>query len=495
MELGYNTVGLIRKFESIGIYPLYHRCASVKYLIIENISSLEVYDGSARIVSKLGEGTFHHNNRGILAGGIDYIRQNAQMQEARDRYIKGSLTPPGPPTQHGIYASPEWTGQPYPSLGWQNIRQDQEPPEGWPIPPKFNEPGDVPGPPVQYGDPITPQTVKAGYGFIDNGIIEKNLYFYHPDHLGSSSYITDREGRITQHTEYIAFGEVLFEEHSTSRTMPYLFNGKELDTETNLTYFGARYLDMKTSLWLNVDPMAEKAPNWTPYRYSFNNPIRYTDPDGHWEWDAMGNLIAQKGDNSYTLAKFLGTSQMNAMIILKRGRIIANAKGILNLKEGQMFSKNSLWVGTKSATGPVVNNTEEATNHYFNGKGASADVGDQSTIQLLSSEKFQEKHAKITSVKVQPTGYFSVDLTNETFHIGRTNVDYSVSDNGESSSVTYTLFARDGFWDPNFIAERTLGRVFDRYKPDGKGPNLEVRGGTPYDYKTRKRTFFFKPVK
>ena len=84
-------------------------------------------------------------------------------------------------TQHGIYASPEWTGQPYPSLGWQNIRQDQEPPEGWPRPPKFNEPGDVPGPPVQYGDPITPQTVKAGYGFIDNGIIEKNLYFYHPD--------------------------------------------------------------------------------------------------------------------------------------------------------------------------------------------------------------------------------------------------------------------------------------------------------------------------
>ena len=121
-----------------------------------------------------------------------------------------------------------------------------------------NEPGDVPGPPVQYGDPITPQTVKAGYGFIDNGIIEKNLYFYHPDHLGSSSYITDREGRITQHTEYIAFGEVLFEEHSTSKTMPYLFNGKELDQEINLTYFGARYLDMKTSLWLNTDPLAEK---------------------------------------------------------------------------------------------------------------------------------------------------------------------------------------------------------------------------------------------
>ena len=63
------------------------------------------FEGSSRIVSKLGEGTFHHNNRGISAGGIDYIRQSAQMQEARDRYIQGSLTPPGPPTQHGIYAS------------------------------------------------------------------------------------------------------------------------------------------------------------------------------------------------------------------------------------------------------------------------------------------------------------------------------------------------------------------------------------------------------
>ena len=147
-----------------------------------------------------------------------------------------------------------------------------------PRPPKFNEPGDVPGPPVQYGDPITPQTVKAGYGFIDNGIIEKNLYFYHPDHLGSSSYITDREGRITQHTEYIAFGEVLFEEHSTSKTMPYLFNGKELDQDTNLTYYGARYLDMKTSLWLNVDPLVEKT--MQPYAYANNNPVRFIDPTG-----------------------------------------------------------------------------------------------------------------------------------------------------------------------------------------------------------------------
>ena len=80
--------------------------------------------------------------------------------------------------------------------------------------------------------------------------------------------------------EYIAFGEVLFEEHSSSFSSPYLFNGKELDRETNLSYFGARYYDAKTSLWLSVDPLAEKFFNQSPYNYTLNNPIRFVDPTG-----------------------------------------------------------------------------------------------------------------------------------------------------------------------------------------------------------------------
>ncbi|MBO4234719.1 hypothetical protein FO675_10530, partial [Riemerella anatipestifer] len=242
------------------------------------------FEGTSRIVSKLGEGTFHQPT-GLTAGGIDYIKQSAKIQEAIDNYVRGLNVPPGPPTQHGIYGTPDFTGVEYPSIDWSDISQDQEPPEGWPRPPKFNEPGDVPGPPVQYGDPVKPDNVKGGFGYVDNGIEEKNLYYYHPDHLGSSSYITDKDGNISQHTEYMAFGEVLFDEHKVSRRMPYLFNGKELDSETGLYYYGARYYDARVSLWLNVDPLAEKMPSWSPYRYGFNNPIRYTDPTGMFEVD------------------------------------------------------------------------------------------------------------------------------------------------------------------------------------------------------------------
>ncbi|ELM3645112.1 RHS repeat-associated core domain-containing protein [Flavobacterium psychrophilum] len=127
---------------------------------------------------------------------------------------------------------------------------------------------------------FTDTDVKAGEGFVGNGLPEKDVFYFHPDHLGSSSYISTLNGQISQHVEYIAFGEVLFEEHSSSFKSPYLFNGKELDRETNLTNFGARYLDMKTSLWLNVDPMAEKYPDWNPYNYCMQNPINMIDPTG-----------------------------------------------------------------------------------------------------------------------------------------------------------------------------------------------------------------------
>ena len=88
--------------------------------------------------------------------------------------------------------------------------------------------------------------------------------------------------------EYIAFGEVLFEEHSSSFSSPYLFNGKELDRETNLSYYGARYYDAKTSLWLSVDPLAELAPDKTPYHFVSNNPINRVDPRGLTDYRVNG---------------------------------------------------------------------------------------------------------------------------------------------------------------------------------------------------------------
>ncbi len=69
----------------------------------------------------------------------------------------------------------------------------------------------------------------------------------------------------------------------------YKFNGKELDEETGLYYYGARYYDPKVSLWLSVDPLAEKYPGMSPYTYTADNPVVLVDPDGRDWYKPLGS--------------------------------------------------------------------------------------------------------------------------------------------------------------------------------------------------------------
>src|SRR5690606_19417881 len=65
---------------------------------------------------------------------------------------------------------------------------------------------------------------------------------------------------------------------------PYKFNAKELDSETDLYYYGARYYNPRLSVWYGVDPLAEKLPAYSPYAYALNNPINFIDPDGRFPY-------------------------------------------------------------------------------------------------------------------------------------------------------------------------------------------------------------------
>ena len=120
--------------------------------------------------------------------------------------------------------------------------------------------------------------------FQDPDAYEKLQFYYHPDHLGSSSYITNLDGEVVQHIEYVPFGEVFIEERNSIWNTPYLFNAKEFDEETGLYYYGARYYDPHLSLWMSTDALKEKVPNVSSYAYTENNPITYVDPDGNFRW-------------------------------------------------------------------------------------------------------------------------------------------------------------------------------------------------------------------
>ena len=141
----------------------------------------------------------------------------------------------------------------------------------------------------------------------DNAEQREKRYYYHSDHLGSAQFVTDWRGKQYEHIEYTPYGELWIEEVAAGLDkLPFRFTGKEMDEETGLYYYGARYLDPKYSRWLSGDPALgdyiPKAPiddeakkhnenlpgmggvfnvvNLHLYHYAGNNPVKYTDPDG-----------------------------------------------------------------------------------------------------------------------------------------------------------------------------------------------------------------------
>jgi RHS repeat-associated protein len=122
---------------------------------------------------------------------------------------------------------------------------------------------------------------------------ETEQYFYHPDHLGSSSFISDANGDGYQHLQYLPFGETAVSQKLSSWTTPYQFSAKEKDEETGYSYFGARYYNSDISVWLCVDPMSDKRPSHSPYNYCQFMPVNKIDIDGRlddWVEDANGNI-------------------------------------------------------------------------------------------------------------------------------------------------------------------------------------------------------------
>lgn len=124
------------------------------------------------------------------------------------------------------------------------------------------------------------QTRAVSRSFKDPDNYENLQFFYHPDHLGSSSFITNLDGEVVQHIEYVPFGEVFIEERNNVWNTLYLFNAKEFDEETGMYYYGARYYDPRLSLWMSTDPMQEKYSHINTYCYAFNNPLNFVDLHG-----------------------------------------------------------------------------------------------------------------------------------------------------------------------------------------------------------------------
>ena len=262
--------------------------------INKNRFTKHYFIGDKRVASRIGTGLFNNvygrNGSYVTAGQQDYAERMNQIQTQKEAYYKKVGVAPGVPTEKGAYGDPENTGVGYNAVLTELGNHDV--PQGWVQTPHPNTtPNTNPGPPVSWNDPSNPDDPQAGYGYIPNDTTREETFFYHSDHLGSTSYITDDKANITQYDAYLPYGELLVDEHSSSEELPYKFNGKQFDEETGLYYYGARYMNPVVSFWYGVDPLAEKYQSIGGYVYCIGNPVKYFDPDGNTPWAAVAEGI------------------------------------------------------------------------------------------------------------------------------------------------------------------------------------------------------------
>ncbi len=252
--------------------------------VSKNRYTKHYFIGSKRVASRIGSGHFNNvygmNGCNITAGQQDYAERLNQIESQKEDYYKKLGIAPGIPTMKGSYGDPENTGVGYNTI----IRNlgDHSVPTEWAEYVKKNENRETaPGAPIAWEKASQPEEVQPGYGYVADNNGTEETFYYHSDHLGSTSYVTDDSARITQYTAYLPYGELLVDEHSSSEDMPYKFNGKELDEETGLYYYGARYMQPIASVWYGIDSKFEKYPSLSGYCITSANPIILKDIDGN----------------------------------------------------------------------------------------------------------------------------------------------------------------------------------------------------------------------
>jgi RHS repeat-associated protein len=244
-------------------------------------------------------------------------------------------------------------------------------------------------------------------------------YYYHSDHLGSAQVVTNHAGAIYERFEYTPYGEVWIEWANSgvahNEMLPFRFTGKELDEETGLYYYGARYLDPKVSRWLSADPaMGEYIPsapineearrrngslpgqggvfnlvNLHAYHYAGNNPVKYVDPDGRTEIDFESQTIYANLDDiddldmaNQQLSGFQNTPGYEGFTVTARGqngpeenfRSFAEMTRYLEVRDPTNYSTgdSSLMLGVGIGVFAIVGIGAEAGVSYSDSNGLDA---------------------------------------------------------------------------------------------------------------------------
>ncbi|WP_415711177.1 RHS repeat-associated core domain-containing protein, partial [Flavobacterium branchiophilum] len=326
-------------------------------------------------------------------------------------------------------------------------------------------------------------------------LTESSLYNYvfnYTDHLGniSMSYTQAPTGSLSileenhyypfglKHTNYNSDKRLYVRESVASKIKPvtplfplvynYKYNGKEWQDELGLNMYdyGARMYDPARAGWSNIDPLTEKMRRFSPYNYCFNNPLRFTDPDGmaptDWvlgqdnkiRWDNNANSQATTKSGEIYLGKTL-TFNFNSYIDNKlwdgpMGDSPAGDKLTTTVSlTGNENEKGELTSISATKSVKVGDTPIGTSNGFYPGDGGSNNVL-TATSTSTGVNVNMEQHASVSPIEelgMNLMGYKIVDVAQKlSINYNSNNKSLSIDAyTGIFPSSTLTMTANQGF--------------------------------------------------
>ena len=166
--------------------------------------------------------------------------------------------------------------------------------------------------------------------------------YFMKDHLGSTratyTGVIPGLAQVAEYQHYYPFGmQVESLCYTTGADLPNnrLYNGKELQTDYNLQWYdyGARYYDPQIARWTTPDPLSEANRKWSPYRFAYDNPMRFLDPDGMLEGDYYNKNGSYLGTDNIDDKKVYVADSKNADGSFSNAKALSVTHDVLQLQQ------------------------------------------------------------------------------------------------------------------------------------------------------------------
>jgi len=219
------------------------------------------------------------------------------------------------------------------------------------------------------------------------------LYFLHGDHLGSATLTTDGGGNWVGEARYAPYGEMRRDYPRGVIPTDRLYTGQRQET-FGLYDYRARYYHPALGRFISADPLVPEPGNpqaLNRYAYVTNNPLRYTDPSGHFAWFVavpVGALIGAGVTYGFQVAANISQNGLNVQAFTEvnwaavGGGAVAGAVGVATFGVGTAVMGTGLGatVAAGAISGAVSGQAARATENVLSGQELTAGLGNPADI-------------------------------------------------------------------------------------------------------------------